>query len=116
MVFVSLGTMSLATVVSKVARSNSRSYCNWREKGRFSFGANYSSNGFYAITTNMPPTACDASRPSVRLEDGKRLDAAEPNAVEINPKEALRAMKIEPFAVSGSDHCQLMTRSEDLQV
>ncbi len=52
----------------------------------------------------------------VRLEEDERLEAAGPEAVEPDPEEALGATETEPFAVSGSDHCQLLTQSEELQV
>ncbi len=52
----------------------------------------------------------------VRVEDGECLETARPEAVEPDPEEALAATETEPFAASGSDHCQLLTQSEDLQV
>ena len=52
----------------------------------------------------------------VRFEQGECLEAARPEAVQPDPEEALAATETEPFAVSGSDHCQLLRQIEDLQV
>ena len=68
----------------------------------------------YQVQYSRKPLRCQHQ--GVRFEDGECLEAARPEAVEPDPKEALAATETEPFAVFGSDHGQLLTQSEDLQV
>ena len=52
----------------------------------------------------------------VRLEHSNRGETAGPEPVQPNPEEALVTAGSEPFVVPGGDHCQLLTKRQDLQM
>ena len=70
----------------------------------------------FLVQYRRKPLRCQRTKDGDRFEDGECLETARPEAVEPDPKEALAATETEPFAVSPSNHCQLLTQSEDLQV
>jgi len=71
-------------------------------------------SGIYFSGLPVPETLSRARRPGLGGERGVTWRG--PEAVEPDPEEALEATETEPFAVSGNDHCQLLTQSEELQV
>ena len=64
----------------------------------------------------QPKALAVPAHQGLRLEDGECLEAAGPEPLEADPDKTLTAAETKPFAVSGSDHCQLLRQSEDLQV
>ena len=52
----------------------------------------------------------------VRLEHGKCVETARPEAVEPDPEEALLASTLDPFRLSACDHRQLLAKRKDFEV